>query len=73
VLAFWLCCLLQKELADSGINISINKMLNATGEIKRVTTFFGNIDKPEKVDSFTEGEELSQQVESTFKLKEKYS
>lgn len=73
VLAFRLCCLLKKELADSGINISINKMLNAVGEIKKVTTFFGDIDKPEKVDSFTEGDELSQQVEKAFKLKEKYS
>jgi transposase len=73
VLAFRLCCLLQKELSASGINISINKMLKAAGEIKRVTTFFGNIDKPEKVDSFTKGDELSQQIERTFKLKEKYS
>jgi len=73
ILALRLCSLLQKELAGLGIYISINKMLNEMAGIKRVTTFFGDLDKPEKVDSFTTGDELAQQIEESYRLKEKYS
>jgi transposase len=73
ILALRLCSLLQKELAGLGIYISINKMLNEMAGIKRVTTFFGDLNKPEKVDSFTTGDELAQQIEESYRLKEKYS
>jgi transposase len=73
ILALRLCSLLQKELADLGIYISINKMLNEMAGIKRVTTFFGDLNKPEKVDSFTTGDKLAQQIEESYRLKEKYS
>lgn len=73
VLALRLCSLLQKELADLGIHISINKMLNEMTGIKRVTTFLGDINKPEKVNSFTNGEEIAQQIEKIYNLREKYS
>ena len=41
--------------------------------VKRVNTFFGDLDKPEIVSSFTLGNELSQQIEELYRLKEKYS
>lgn len=73
VLAYRLCCLLRMELAQQGIDISINKMLDELTGIRKVTTFFGQLDKPEKVESFTKGSELAQQIESIYRLKEKYS
>lgn len=73
VLAYRLCCLLVKELSDSGINITVNRMLDELSGIKKINTFFGNVSKPEKVESFTLGSELAQQIESVFRLKGKYS
>ena len=43
VLAVRLCSLLQKELADQSIHISINKMLEDVTGIKKVSTFFGEL------------------------------
>jgi len=73
VLAYRLCCLLLKELDDKGINISINRLLDEMAGIKRVDTFFGDIDKPEKVQSFTLGSKMAQQIEDLYQLKGKYS
>jgi len=73
VLAYRLCCLLVKELSDRGINTNINRMLDEMADIKRINTFFGDIVKPEKVESYTLGSELAQQIESTYRLKQKYS
>lgn len=73
VLAYRLCCLLRKELSEQGIDISINKMLNELSSIRKITTFFGQLDNPEKVESFTIGSELSQKIESIYHLKDKYS
>ena len=50
----------------------INRLLNEMTGIKHVDTFFGDIDKPEKVKSFTLGSELAQQVEDLYQLKRKY-
>lgn len=72
VLAYRLCCLLIKELSDNGIKITVNKLLDELLEIKRITTFFKNVPKPDKVESFTKGSELAQQIESLYRLKEKY-
>lgn len=73
VLAYRLCSLLNKELSDKGITLSVNKMLNEMTSIRKITTFFGNPMGPEKVESFTPGSELAQQIESVYQLKEKYS
>ena len=73
VLAYRLCCLLRTELAQQGIEISINKMLDELTKIRKVTTFFGQLDKPEKVESFTMGSDLAQKIESIFHLKDKFS
>lgn len=72
VLSYRLCCLLVKELADKGINTNINQLLNEMSNIKRVDTFFGNPDSPEKVQSFTKGSEFAQQIENEYQLKKKY-
>jgi len=72
VMAYRLCCLLRKELSDQGIDLSINKMLDEIASLRKITTFFGNLDKPEKVESFTIGSEVTQAIESIYNLKEKY-
>jgi transposase len=72
-LAYRLCSLLVKELNANGIAISIYRMIDAMSRIKRVHTFFGDINKPVKVSSFTLGNEVAQQIESAYRLKEKYS
>ena len=73
VLAYRLCSLLVKELDEIGITISIDRMIDEVSRIKRIHTFFGDINKPEKVTSFTQGNEVAQQIEGAFRLKEKYS
>lgn len=72
VMAYRLCCLLRKELSQQGIALSIDKMLNEIAAMRKITTFFGNLDKPEKVESFTIGSELTQAIERAYSLKEKY-
>lgn len=72
VLALRLCSLLQKELAGQGIHLSINTMLDDMSSIKKVTTFFGELDQPEKVLSFTQGNATAQSIEKRYRLKEKY-
>jgi transposase len=73
VLAYRLCCLLVKELHGHGINISINRMMDSMSDIKRVYTFYGDINKPKKIKSFSIGGDLGKQIEEIYKLKEKYS
>ena len=48
-------------------------MLEEMSGIKKINTFFGDVSKPEKVESFTLGSKLAQQIESVYYLKEKYS
>lgn len=73
VLALRMCSLLRKELAEHGVQTSINKMLCDMASIKRVTTFFGDLNKPERVLSFTKGNEDAQRIQEIYQLKEKYS
>jgi len=73
VLAYRLCSLLEKELADAGISISINRLIDEMSGIKRIHTFIGDIKKPGKLESFTQGSKLAMQIEQIYKLKEKYS
>lgn len=72
VLAFRLCCLLKKELSLKGIYVSINKLLDEMKEIKQVTTFFGNISKPEVVNSFSKGSKLAESILHEYDLINKY-
>ena len=73
VLAYRLSTLLIKELSDYGINISINKLMDEMTRIKRVESFFDDINNPTKVESFTLGSDLAKEIESIYGLKEKYS
>jgi transposase len=73
MLAYRLCSLLQKELFDSGISASINRLLDEMASIRKITTFFGDINKPDKVESFTNGTELAREIDSIYRLKAKYS
>jgi len=72
VLAYRLCSLLVRELDEMGITISIDRMIDEMSRIKRIHTFFGDINKPERVSSFTLGNEVAQQIEGAYRLKEKY-
>jgi transposase len=73
VLAYRICCLLVQELSEKGVTISINKLIDEMAQIKRIHTFFDNINKPQRVESFTRGSEMAAQIESLYKLKNKYS
>jgi len=72
VLGYRLCCLLQRELAAHGINLSIGTLLEEMATLQKVTTFFRAEKKPEVVESYTSGSELSQVVDNIYNLKEKY-
>lgn len=72
ILAFRLCCLLKKELSAKGIDIGINQLLDEMKVIKQVTTFFGNINKPEKVFSFSKGSKLAEGILKDYQLVDKY-
>jgi hypothetical protein len=67
-----MCCLLVKELADKGLQASVNQLINKMSEVKRILTFFGNPDNPEKVLTYTCGCDFTEQVLSLYKLREKY-
>ena len=73
VLAYRLCCLLIKELFDRGIRITINRLIDEMSQVKRIHTFFGDLKKPQKVESFTRGSETAMEIETIYKLKEQYS
>lgn len=73
VMAYRLCCLLRKELSEAGIKLSINALLDEASSMRRITTFFGDPNKPEKVESFTRGSEYTQAIAELYQLKEKYS
>jgi transposase len=73
VLAYRLCCLLVKELSEKGLSVTVNRLMDEMSRIKRIHTFFGDVNKPERVETFTLGSELARQIEESYKLKEKYS
>jgi len=73
VLAYRLCSLLVKELSDKGVSTNINRLIDEMAVIKRISTFLGDMDAPEKVESFTQGSELAEHVVRLYNLKEKYS
>ncbi|MDR1322567.1 MAG: IS1634 family transposase, partial [Gracilibacteraceae bacterium] len=73
VLAYRLCCLLVKELSAKSIRITIDQLINEMSRIKKVTTFLGDIEHPEKIESFIRGSEIAQAIEAAYDLKQKYS
>lgn len=72
VMAYRLCTLLRKELHDKGIDCSINQYLKSMNRINRVTTFYGDVKKPKKIEAFITGDELSDQIEAAYGLQQKY-
>lgn len=72
VLAYRLCTLLRKELHQRGINCSIDQCLESMNAINRVTTFYGDIAKPKKIEAFIEGDELASRIEEVYGLQQKY-
>ena len=72
VMAYRLCTLLRKELHEKGIDCSINQYLKSMNRINRVTTFYGDVKKPKKIEAFITGDELSDQIEATYGLQQKY-
>ncbi len=72
VLAYRLCTLLRKELHEKGIDCSINQCLKSMNPVNRVTTFYGSVTKPEKIEAFIAGDELASQIETVYGLKQKY-
>ena len=72
VLAYRLCALLRKELHEKGIDCSINQCLKSMNAVNRVTTFYGPIAKPKKIEAFIAGDELASQIEKVYELQAKY-
>jgi len=71
ILAYRLCCLLNHELKDAGIEISIDKMLRSISEIKKVTTVFG-IKKSDISISLSKGDKNAERILDLYDLKKKY-
>ena len=63
----------KKLMESMGVPFNINRLIDEMAGIKRIFTFFGDMNAPEKVESFTVGSELAEQVERLYNLKEKYS
>ena len=72
VLAYRLCTLLRKDLHQKGIDCSIDQCLKSMNAINRVTTFYGDITKPKKIEAFIEGDELATHIEEVYGLQRKY-
>ena len=72
VLAYRLCALLRKELHQKGIDCSINQCLKSMNAVNRVTTFYGPIAKPKKIEAFIAGDELASRIEKVYELQSKY-
>ena len=73
VLAYRLCTLLRRELHEKGIDCSINQFLESMNAVNRVTTFYGDADKPRKLDAFIAGDDLANRIEAVYELQKKYS
>jgi transposase len=72
VLAYRLCTILRKDLHEKGIDCNINQFLKSMGAINRVTTFYGDVAKPKKVEAFISGDDLSARIEKAYGLQQKY-
>jgi len=71
VLAYRLCCLLQKELDEFGIQDSLSRILDDMNLYKYVITVIGN-NKSDIITSFTNPTELTSKILDKYNLREKY-
>ena len=71
VLAFRLCCILNHELRTSGINVSIDKMMDSLAEVRRVVTVFG-MNNSDILISLSKGEKLAEEILAIYNLRAKY-
>lgn len=71
VLAYRLCCLLQKELYAFDIHESLNHILEQLKELKYVITVFGT-SKSDIICSFSQSNKLAENISSFYGLKTKY-
>ena len=71
VLAYRLCCILNHELRSAGIEISINKMLESLGEIRKVITVFGT-NASDIVISLSKGDVIAEKILDLYSLRGKY-
>jgi len=71
VLAYRLCCLLNHELKDAGVNVSINKMLTSINEIKKVVTVYST-GNPNIAVSLSKGELIAEKIIDFYDLRKKY-
>lgn len=72
VLAYRLCALLRKELHQNGIDCSIHQYLKSMNAVNRVTTFYGSLAKPKKIEAFIAGDELASRIEEVYNLQQKF-
>jgi transposase len=72
VLAFRLCSLLRLELDKKGIQASTDVILDEMERIKTVDTFFGNPDKPTRVQTFSKGGDMAEKIIEIYNLKKTY-
>ena len=72
VLAYRLCTLLRRELHEKGIDCSVNQFLESMNTVNRVTTFYGEAEKPRKIEAFIAGDDLAARIEDVYALQEKY-
>ena len=72
VLGYRLCTLLRRELHQKGIECTIDQCLKSMNAVNRVTTFYGPITKPNKIEAFIEGDELASRIEGVYGLQKKY-
>lgn len=71
VLAYRLCCILNHELRNAGIEVSINKMLESIGEIRKVITIFGT-NNSDILISLSKGDDVAEKILDFYGLRAKY-
>ena len=71
ILAYRLCCILNHELREAGIDISINKMLESLGEIRKVITVYGT-NNSDIVISLSKGSDIAEKILDFYGLRAKY-
>lgn len=71
ILAYRLCCLINKELENAGIEVSIHKMLDYSAEIRKVLTVFGT-KSSDVVLSLSRSNDIGEKIVDFFNLKAKY-
>ena len=74
VLAYRLCCLAVKELAGKEIHVTIDSMLDQLSDIRRVTTFFGDLggSRPKQVRTFSKSSDTAEKICMEYGLKDRY-